>query len=1532
MPIDIGGPNSLESTRKAPFELTTASVIFWNTVPFFSTATEEKNRMTTHRSLTKTVYSLFAALVLSAAVFGQGAVYNSIPNTLAPSYPSQPFQAQQTAEFGDFVHLGPGNRTLNTVTFTMVNWALQSTPANVTYCTNNPGLCDANGFLHPFTITLYNPGTGTPGTRNVGSVITTATQTKRVLWRPAADPTCANPTQWRASDSLCYNGYAFNLTFDLSSLGVTLPNDVIVGIAYNTQSYGAAPIGVDGPYNSLNVSAVGNVTAGTDDNSDYVYWNTSTAGYYTDGGAAGVGVFREDSNWGIYGTTPIRITTTQNRVVRPSAQLDWVSSTTTGGTVGFVADGTAPSGAGALHLTTINDNDSRTQYSRSVNTALSQLFQASYWSKTVSGPPYAGPSYALGVYLDGTPLTFTNFVFEPYWNNGGTVPQGVWQNWDVLSSSSLWSSRTVNAGGSCVTTAGSGGPPFYSLAAIKAACPNALVVSHTVYMGSYNPNFDTYVDLVNFNGTVYDMEPEPTTVVVDDDGQASATDCGASDPASTTIQGGINSALAGDIVKVCPGNYVEDVNVNKANIILQGSGIDISTITGTKGDATQDTVVITAAGVTVDGFTITRNGNTVADWNDANGIINDQGINVAASANVTIQNSKITGNRNGIYVGQSSNNVIIKRNLIDFNRTGVHLVDNTGALIEENFITNNWTMGILYREEAPLGTPDPTGIAVRNNNISGNWYSEIEFREPAGSALMNMSGNYLGTTSPTRVTTPSGEPGYPSQIPVFYGGSSVPPASHPTVAGPQSGRVDYSPFLNSGTDTQPGTPGFQGDFTNVTVNADSPQAFGLANNIQEGIAAAITGGSVTALSGTYTGNVVINKAVTLLGTPTITGSVSTTTAGATIAPGLSPGIINTGNLSLTSGSNVNIELNGLTPGTLHDQINVTGTVSLGNATLNVTTSFSPLSGNSFVIINNDGGDAVAGTFNGLAEGASLVVSGNTFNISYVGGDGNDVVLTASILTCNNLTTGALNSLRNVNVDVPINVDSTTGRGIISYDFSVQYNPQVITFVNTQNTGTLSSGMVNTYNVVPISPTLSQVNVSGFTTTPLVGAGVLLNLRFTAIGAIGTSSAVDITSFMFNNGPPCVNFSDGSVTIVSGNLTGNVAYGVQAGPTPLAKPVPGTTVSGAGSVPVSTSTDGCGNYLLDGFGAGAYTVTPTKSGNVNNITTFDAGIIAQHVVGIVNPGYTPFNAGQLAAADVSNDNFVNSFDAALIAQWIVLVPNPGITGTWKFAPASRNYTNMETSVANDNYIGYLMGEVSGDWVAPGTCGLMFEPFEPPAGEAIKLVVPDANADAGSVVQVPLRIGDLSKRNVIAYQFDVSFDPDVIRPEQIAADSAETLSNGLHLVYNSPEPGLLKVGVFGVRPIEGEGTLLNLRFNAVGAAGSRSPVEVKAFILNEGRIPVDVTNGHVTVVNAPGATVEGRVLTSAGRPVAKAIVTLTSSSGQTRSLTANQFGRFQFGQLPFGETFTLGVRAKNLRFTPIAVATSESVVRLDMIAEP
>src|ERR1035437_8473209 len=73
-------------------------------------------------------------------------VYNAIPSLLAPNYPSQAFQAAQAREFGDYVHLGGTDRQLTTVTVTMDNWALQATPANVTFCAANPGVnCDVNG-------------------------------------------------------------------------------------------------------------------------------------------------------------------------------------------------------------------------------------------------------------------------------------------------------------------------------------------------------------------------------------------------------------------------------------------------------------------------------------------------------------------------------------------------------------------------------------------------------------------------------------------------------------------------------------------------------------------------------------------------------------------------------------------------------------------------------------------------------------------------------------------------------------------------------------------------------------------------------------------------------------------------------------------------------------------------------------------------------------------------------------------------------------------------------------------------------------------------------------------------------------------------------------------------------------------------------------------------------------------------------------------------------------------------------------------
>lgn len=144
------------------------------------------------------------------------------------------------------------------------------------------------------------------------------------------------------------------------------------------------------------------------------------------------------------------------------------------------------------------------------------------------------------------------------------------------------------------------------------------------------------------------------------------------------------------------------------------------------------------------------------------------------------------------------------------------------------------------------------------------------------------------------------------------------------------------------------------------------------------------------LSGT-TGTSVASGA-TLGGTGTIASEVLAA-AGSRIAPGFSQGILNTGSVTFVAGSTFTVELNGTTAGSGYDQLNVTGTVSLGGATLQVLEGFVPPPNAQFTIINNDGGDPVIGTFAGLAQGAQFNVGANTYAISYTGGTGNDVVLT-----------------------------------------------------------------------------------------------------------------------------------------------------------------------------------------------------------------------------------------------------------------------------------------------------------------------------------------------------------------------------------------------------------------------------------------------------------------------------------------------------------------------------------------------------------
>jgi autotransporter-associated beta strand protein len=114
---------------------------------------------------------------------------------------------------------------------------------------------------------------------------------------------------------------------------------------------------------------------------------------------------------------------------------------------------------------------------------------------------------------------------------------------------------------------------------------------------------------------------------------------------------------------------------------------------------------------------------------------------------------------------------------------------------------------------------------------------------------------------------------------------------------------------------------------------------------------------------------------------------------------VSPGSNGPGKLTAVGGftgserGSFKVELNGTKAGLNHDQLAVQGAVFLNNLALLPTLGFSSSVGNTFTIVDNDGVEAVRGTFAGLAEGDSLTIGKVKFQISYRGGDGNDVVLT-----------------------------------------------------------------------------------------------------------------------------------------------------------------------------------------------------------------------------------------------------------------------------------------------------------------------------------------------------------------------------------------------------------------------------------------------------------------------------------------------------------------------------------------------------------
>src|SRR5262245_30253344 len=475
------------------------------------------------------------------------------------------------------------------------------------------------------------------------------------------------------------------------------------------------------------------------------------------------------------------------------------------------------------------------------------------------------------------------------------------------------------------------------------------------------------------------------------------------------VSGQENTITAGQSgIVLLAGGVMGVATVQNNTVFANDSGIDFEDGVNDFTATGNELVAGSGAGIVVNGATsgtITLGGATTADKNIVTASFSANGISVtslASAVNVTIQGNELASDAIGLFVNQAPGNITIQGNSFTGigSSVGLELKDlgtavgktvligglgvgdgntffnvGTGIVLDGSLATTKVTLS-----QGNTITGGTTGLMIQGANVSlvGNTLSDLTLTGQSGNYVTLSGGALAGQTIDGTGVTFDGVLGNSVTTSQGYG------------------LVDR--FVDAIDD---GSVGFVRIQTgSVFVTPNSFTAATLVANIQRAVNAAASGDTIHIEAGSYTGNI----------------DAATGGKNLTLAPGDggTAQVVNNGNLLINTGDALNTRVNGTNPLTQFDNFVIQGTVNLSGATLLTSGTISSAS-TDIVLINNDGNDAVTGTFNGLPEGAVVTINGVNFSITYHGGDGNDVVLSAVVadtfitLVGGNLTIADINT-------------------------------------------------------------------------------------------------------------------------------------------------------------------------------------------------------------------------------------------------------------------------------------------------------------------------------------------------------------------------------------------------------------------------------------------------------------------------------------------------------------------------------------------
>lgn len=109
-----------------------------------------------------------------------------------------------------------------------------------------------------------------------------------------------------------------------------------------------------------------------------------------------------------------------------------------------------------------------------------------------------------------------------------------------------------------------------------------------------------------------------------------------------------------------------------------------------------------------------------------------------------------------------------------------------------------------------------------------------------------------------------------------------------------------------------------------------------------------------------------------------------------------------------------------------------------------------------------------------------------------------------------------------------------------------------------------------------------------------------------------------------------------------------------------------------------------------------------------------------------------------------------------------------------------------------------------------------------------------------------------------------------------------------------------------------------------------IRIQAFS-NDGGAPEEfVWDAFIQAPTAAMVSISGRVMTSDGRGLRNAVVTLTNAAGDTRTARTSTFGFYRFDEIGAGQTVIVGVRSKLYQFSPQVINLNDNVSGVDFTA--